>query len=332
MYIADPQNAKEDYFSVEINPINRRIDWLTELIDPNEKIININLPGTHDSASIRGSATWYSPYPRQRKKIFEQLMNGIRILDIRLKVKEQSGKIYFKTCHGHMIWNEYQPFIDVLNECKTFLSYYKTEFIMMSLKIDDMNGFDNREKEVYDALSSMINSQEFLLFRADNYASLNYQSVQGKIVILNRLTDDEKFGAYLKWENNTSSYIGVESQCEDGVCNMITMGYVQDKWKSQNVEGKLKDIKDAVSQKTDNIFVWNFISSCHYIFLPLNTNKDFLKYMGTINKNQQTKWGWFMMDFQDENYNTDKYGYLSLTEAIIDLNREKHDYNNYTVL
>lgn len=131
VYIADPKGVNEDYFLIEINSIERPVNWLDALIDLDEKNININLPGTHDSASIAFDAGWYSPYSRQRKSILEQLLAGIRILDIRLKVKEESGNIYFQTCHGNIGWNEYRPFKNILNDCKTFLAHYKTEFIMI---------------------------------------------------------------------------------------------------------------------------------------------------------------------------------------------------------
>lgn len=340
VYIADPNVPKQwsdDYFSVKITPILiKKYDtkkWISQLVEPETEIININLPGTHDSAAIAKTATWYSPYSRQRLTIGKQLDIGIRMLDIRLKIRVNSNStIDFLTCHGEIgsqyNFNTYEAFDTVIDSCEKFLDNNSKEFVLMSVKIDDWSDYSDKEA-VFDALDKKFQNVKFKKLDFENHCKIKYECVQGKIVLLNRITDDTRFGPFWNWKNNDVSPVALQPEVcdENGQCISVIDGYVQDCYTISDKREKMEYVKKAILKKDNDNFVWNFLSCCHCWFLPLETNEVFLRYLeSTIEREKPVSLGWFMMDFADKQYITEDYGKISVVDAIIDLNVTPHQY------
>ena len=150
LYISNLKYLKglsDQCFIAYLYPIEKADNarWIERIIEPNTRICDIALPGTHDSAAINTAI--HTPYACQDRTIEEQLYGGVRLLDIRIKVKERNNTFYFVTCHGDfgscLTMNEYEPLQSVLTTCREFLEKNKHEFIVMSLKFDDLTRIDD---------------------------------------------------------------------------------------------------------------------------------------------------------------------------------------------
>ena len=122
-----------------------RAAWMSQL-DDDIKIQDLSIPGTHDSAALKGwvrVATIHSAISEtQNWRIDEQLQNGIRFLDLRVKIKFQHkglamyhgvAAIYDSEDHGPNNLNQldYQT---VISKCADFLKQNPKETIIISLK------------------------------------------------------------------------------------------------------------------------------------------------------------------------------------------------------
>jgi hypothetical protein len=192
-------------------------DWLGGLLDTT-RLSDINLPGTHDSAAI--SNLFATPYACHDKTITEQLERGIRVLDIRLKIKwrgEEKGAD-FVTCHGDWkfgSWdlNEFQSFQSVLDECKHFLAAHGTEVVIMILKIDDWGDAKDDAVKTNNAggkLKSILSSYPTL--KSKDLPELG--AARGKIVLLSRINNQKTldFGTPIGWEDNTDGGYAKENK------------------------------------------------------------------------------------------------------------------------
>jgi hypothetical protein len=134
---------------VAYSPLRDSINWMSGIAD-DKNISDINLPGTHDSAAINPSIT--TVYSCQTLPITQQLESGVRVLDVRIKIKGTYDNLSFVTCHGsfggRINMNEYQSLPSLLDECKSFLQSHNTETILMSVKIDDWNLYWNAAEAI----------------------------------------------------------------------------------------------------------------------------------------------------------------------------------------
>lgn len=334
IYIADPQvngNWSCKTFTVKIIPLCHGRNWLSQCISPETPIKNINLPGSHDAGAINKSES-IPVYTRHRSTITEQLHLGVRILDIRLKVLGgENTSFYFNVCHGdfgsYFGWNEFTTFEIVRKECEDFLRQNPSEFIVMSLKIDDWGILsekkenDERAAEVYLSLWNMFLPSVYVKF--DDY---KYKDVQGKIIIINRVHDHDIYGESWKWEHNTSFTVTLN--------NSVNVS-VQDKYDVYSTDVKMEEVRKCIREKIKipSIFALNFIS-CVWGVLLLDASDDFMNFLGghIVDQNQSISLGWFMLDFSEGEYETDKYGKLNVVQAIIDLNMNPHRYYQYNTI
>ncbi len=116
------------------------------------KITDMYLPGTHDSGTAKLSCMakmmdWLVNIVRcQEWSIAEQLNQGIRYLDIRVRYSD--GKFYivhdgpnaFMDCFCLSESGDYLYLEDVLRDCRRFLDANRNEFIVMSLKLSNSSG------------------------------------------------------------------------------------------------------------------------------------------------------------------------------------------------
>ncbi|WP_159659593.1 hypothetical protein [Alcanivorax xiamenensis] len=125
-----------------------RGDWLSHISD-DTLISEINLPGTHDTAAI---STRFNPYACHRFSVTDQLRGGIRLMDVRLKVKKsEEGRYEFTTCHGNLGsgigLNEFQSFPSLLQEFRSFLEAHGTETVL-NKGLPDSGATEEKRTEV----------------------------------------------------------------------------------------------------------------------------------------------------------------------------------------
>ncbi|XP_023750632.2 uncharacterized protein LOC111898984 [Lactuca sativa] len=116
-----------DYPGCDIHPPNRK-NWMSGLNPAKLPINKIVWPGTHDSATDKiGIRAITRPFAQcQSLSIYQQLVRGTRVLDIRV---EKNGKV----CHG--IITTYG--IDVvLDDVKRFLSETKSEIVILEIRTE----------------------------------------------------------------------------------------------------------------------------------------------------------------------------------------------------
>lgn len=309
-------------------PTNEK-NWLSFVSD-SMSIGDINLPGTHDSAAI--NSTINTPYACHRFSITDQLGGGVRLFDIRLKVKMNDNKYTFVTCHGdigsYSGINEYQSFPSLMDECKNFLAAYGSEMIVMSLKVDDWNGYNSDAVNVLNALYALISTYPITSSRDIQRLG----DVRGKIVLINRINSDLHFGVPIGWNDNTSGSFA------NGNNNRGFDVYVQDQYKGLPIFGsndyKLNLVTSAFGKKQTTPVVLNFASATWYGIIGVYIMGDMLGYFGANSSaNRPAKFGWILFDYQFEQYNTDTYGWLDIVRFIISSNRSYSGYeNNFKII
>jgi hypothetical protein len=115
-------------------------------LDDDVLIRDLSVPGTHDSAAMRGF-THFEVSETQDWRIDDQLNNGIRFLDLRVKRKDGSNELAM--WHGvDYIYDPYHPksrdqlyFRKVIEECVNWIERNPGETIILSVK-DEENVFD----------------------------------------------------------------------------------------------------------------------------------------------------------------------------------------------
>lgn len=314
--------------------------WIEKIIDPDMHICNIALPGTHDSAAINKAI--HTPYACQDRSIEEQLNGGIRLLDIRIKVdEERDGSFRFVTCHSDkgsfLTINEYEPLRSVLATCREFLSKNKHEFIVMSLKFDDLSRIDDeviKSDLILDDLYTMLNSElpDWKIFR--NYI---VQDVYGKVVVINRLNrkgfDVDRFGEPWLIDHNTSTNLTISNQ------RIYFQDYCEfpDEGSNESKRDKLSRIDESFTHSHGCDLIVNY---CSFVFgwgIRTNyANTDVRNMLLKLRKkNSLKRYGWFFIDYafrhtdDDELYSKTFNGMRnreSLVDIIIDLNRAYHFY------
>lgn len=158
--------------------------------------------------------------------IVDQLEGGVRLLDVRLKVKKNGSNYEFVTCHGdfgsYSGVNEYHSFLSLMDGCKQFLSSYNTEMILMSLKIDDWNGLSGESNQVLRSLAGLLAT--YPTTSSKNIPTLG--SIRGKIHLFNRISDDLSLGTPIWWKDNTAGSFAYHNS------NRLHDVYVQDQYKN----------------------------------------------------------------------------------------------------
>ncbi len=141
-----------NYFPLERLVPNR---WMADIKD-DISLKDLTIPGTHDSGADYGCPDpVYDQYGEcQDWSIAEQLKNGIRYLDIRLKYDDEDLLIHHGPCYQR------KNFESVLKDIKAFLTANPSEAIIMRFKDedDDSDGRDffNRWEYYTDRYRSII--------------------------------------------------------------------------------------------------------------------------------------------------------------------------------
>lgn len=313
--------------------------WMINL-SPSLKISDVNLPGTHDSASIT-SIKGNSPYTTQELSITNQLEFGIRLFDVRIKVKGTSPNYVFVAAHGGIGLgvnvNEFQTLDSLIQEFERYLNENRTEFLVMTLKIDDWNGFDKTDsikEAVRQSLSAFLGEYSSF-YNKNGIATIpTVSDVRGKIVIFNRINSSSLgLGHYIDWDDNTDGTKNINGSI---VYYKYTSGpfsyYAQDKYEKlptfsteEYKKGLYIDAIKAKQKSTDVNLLINFASATYFIVLPkpliqyLVLN-EFGKYDGDQRKWQIGSFGWTFFDYVSTVYTTSNGNSINIVSFIISSN------------
>lgn len=157
-------------------------DWMSEL-DNNTRLRDINIPGTHNSASLYGGHIVIT----QKMSIEEQLLAGVRFLDIRLRQTENVLAVH----HGPVF--QRQMFGDILHQVGRFLYSYPTETVLIRIR-NEYRGKNNSEP-FCDTFARYF-SNYYPLFWQGSEENPTISQLRGKIVILENFArkTNQKFG------------------------------------------------------------------------------------------------------------------------------------------
>jgi len=282
--------------------------WLREVPDATP-IGDINVPGTHDSAAI--NTTFKTPYACHNTSLGQQLDSGVRLLDLRLKVKEADASYGFVTCHGNIGAHEYQSFDSALQECQKFLTSNPTEFVAMSLKVDDWNGATNKPA-AYAALAALL--QRYPVFSSRTMPSL--RQVRGRIYLLNRMTEDLALGVPVGWSDNTTGSWASASPAREFRL------YVQDQYEGLPVldseAAKLAVFTAAFDKTGPGEMLLNVASATYAGIFGVYMTAHVLGYLGARPAAKRpARLGWALFDYETTTSQTNLHGFLSVVQLII---------------
>ena len=158
---------------------------LPKISDSSPRVIDLAIPGTHDSGAIRGGLAAQC----QDLSISEQLDIGIRAFDLRL-VDRYNGSGKMDIYHG-IIPQGMELTEDLLPVFLDFLKLHPEEYLFLSLRKEDDAKGDKQFRQAYiSSLSQALNAKELqdFLYTGNLTPETTVRDIQGKMVILNRTT------------------------------------------------------------------------------------------------------------------------------------------------
>lgn len=213
--------------------------WMSEI--PDETPLNdLLIPGSHDSGARYSIAELSGRC--QDLEILPQLKAGIRFLDIRLQLNDNSLKVI------HGIVDQKLTFQSVTESISTFLAENPTETILVSIK---------EEKA---AASSSITFEEALKHQIDDnwLTSTSLPSsigeARGKAILISR---------YSSSTIGVPAYDGWLDPSDATKNNSFTLGelYVQDHYKLKDADSKKDEIVSTLEHSLDSdLLHLNFLS------------------------------------------------------------------------
>jgi len=282
--------------------------WLQAVPDAT-LIADINLPGTHDSAAINTS--FETPYACHNTSLLQQLDGGVRVLDIRLKVKQAGASYRFVTCHGDADANEYQSLDSAMQDCARFLAGHPTEFVAMALRVDNWNGATDRDA-ARAALAGVLHG--YPVFAHRDMPSL--RQVRGRIYLLNRIDDDLALGVPVGWPDNTPGCWAPAN------ARRAFKLYVQDQHDGLPVLGaesaKLATFTAALARTGRGELLWNVASAGRAGTSGVAIVARLLAYLGARPAPRRpARLGWALFDYETARCQTNRYGLLDVVQLII---------------
>eukprot|EP01091_Cochliopodium_minus_P013016 TRINITY_DN4082_c0_g1_i1.p1 TRINITY_DN4082_c0_g1~~TRINITY_DN4082_c0_g1_i1.p1 ORF type:complete len:400 (-),score=106.83 TRINITY_DN4082_c0_g1_i1:72-1271(-) len=212
---SDNYGLWEEWVIAKIPPLNK---WM-EYIDDKESVSHLSIPGTHDSASY-GIKNIISKLVSETQKlnIEESLNNGVRFLDIRVRLIDN-----YLVCH-HGITYLNKNLDDVLNMISNFLKNNPKECVLMRIK-----------KEHHDEKSNMTFEGSFKVHYVEKRPGLFFQEervptlgeVRGKIIVI---SDHHPFIPGLNF-----------ADCR-----------IEDKWEVKELEHKCHGINNHINERVSN--------------------------------------------------------------------------------
>ncbi|KAJ7271269.1 PLC-like phosphodiesterase [Mycena rebaudengoi] len=172
-------------------------DWMSRLSD-STKIVDLNLPGTHNSATwgysdarqaelINCTGTIHAPalHRCQERSMAQSLNDGIRVLDLRLGYNTASATIGF--FHGPAMLASTTTLHDVLCGLYNWIFAHPTETVLVSVFQQLQNPVDDRKFEeiIFDTLNNGL-AKRFWLQYSGKLGTLG--AARGKLILLQRFS------------------------------------------------------------------------------------------------------------------------------------------------
>ncbi|MCI8497151.1 MAG: phosphatidylinositol-specific phospholipase C [Clostridiales bacterium] len=182
-------SAHKDYaYWHETSRTQTKADWMKKLSN-NKRTSELSLPGTHDTMAHRSDLLGGDIARTQTMSLTDQLMSGIRVLDIRLKY--ENSKLL--KCHHGVAYLKAE-FADVLRDIKDFLKKNPSEAIFMRVSQENSNVSDQKMKEAFD----YYYNQNKDLFYNGGSQNPTVGEIRGKIVLLPKVGSLYNYGIKYK--------------------------------------------------------------------------------------------------------------------------------------
>jgi 1-phosphatidylinositol phosphodiesterase len=153
---------------------NLNKNWM-DRIDDGTLISEMSIPGTHNSCANCSKWTGMGYVRCQSLSIYEQLMSGVRFLDIRCRHENESFIIY------HGIFSLELNFTDVLNDCVTFLTENPSECLILCIR-EEEDPRNNNGKSFIETYVHYISQYFEYIYHSDNIPEL--RKIRKKIWIM----------------------------------------------------------------------------------------------------------------------------------------------------
>ncbi|KAM7223727.1 PLC-like phosphodiesterase [Rhypophila decipiens] len=202
---ADDENTSSPFSNnnnKDAKKSNHRATWMS-LIPDSTPITEINIPGTHDSAtwnftqttadSIRHNANPANGvlpaevYRCQRVSLWASLEAGVRFFDLRYGLDPEGVRLVFY--HAHALMSELATVDDVLFGFYSWLDRHPSEVVLLSFKIEDtginLTPADHLKTQflLFQSLTTPA-AKQYILQRHDSLGTLG--PARGKIILFRR--------------------------------------------------------------------------------------------------------------------------------------------------
>lgn len=161
-------------------------DWMSRLPDA-LRVKDILLPGTHDSATGNAKGVFSFVWKTQHETISEQLINGVRFLDLRCTES-------LRMAHGSAVFK--QTLEEVLDTVFIFLKRNPSEYVIVSLRQEDRGHSGVFEDNVKRLLSE---NRMYKILSEEGISKRSLGDLRGKIVWLSR--SDCGLGRRVVWSH-----------------------------------------------------------------------------------------------------------------------------------
>lgn len=261
-------------------------EWLKE-VDGYKKINSLSIPGTHDSGARFNGIL----YKCQNLTIQEQLLNGVRYLDIRCRHINNCFMVH------HTKKFQYLGFGGgVRDVCIDFLKKHSSEFIYMQLKEEYKS--EKSSNTFIETLQRYITGYEYYFFLDEISPTLD--QVRGKIVILRRFPSTvSPLGNELDFCGEIfTSHTTIIARIQDAFQVKTLLNRYQ-KW-----EKFLNLLREAVDNTDQDTLFINFGSGAAAFCCPYSTASYILPRLGNYLKNiNQNKFvGVILLDYITDYY------------------------------
>ncbi len=279
-------------------------DWMKNI--PGEAYIcDINIPGTHDSATRLCQFKYFSRC--QELSITEQLNIGVRLLDLRVAVYE--GKLMLvhaaSRCYKAPSDKTFLMLDDVLSDCEDFLKANPSETLIISIKRD----YGDTTENTFDVLFERYLNRDFW-YLENRIPTLN--EVRGKAIFMNRFCVDEENDEYTDF-NTGLNFSGWPDQGKfqnkTHLCSVMvrrdgTPGqplYIQDWYKlSPGKKWRLAILPTLQKAPCESGVFITFFSCGSVLHNPKKSANYILKRFKKTELFSMKKYGWVLFDFPTE--------------------------------
>ncbi|KIY52125.1 PLC-like phosphodiesterase, partial [Fistulina hepatica ATCC 64428] len=281
------------------SPDNATCDWMAKYAD-DTKLVQMNIPGTHDSATwnysqaTQDSLLEYTGiiapavfFRCQDQSIFDMLNAGIRFLDLRVAWNPDNETIGFY--HSEAVLSPTTTIEDVFIGFYSWLNAHPTETLLISVNHESDTGTSD-DARFYEHLYNLFNSAPATDYWVQTNGTLGtLGEARGKLTLFQRYSNDllpsndtHSIGIYLPpnlWLDNNPNITIVYNDALDQIA------YIEDYYEielpigsgaAENIQWKYNattaHIQDAIDYNPDQLYL-SFASAEHDVDILPETPK-----------------------------------------------------------